>query len=721
MSHIKRRKDLKSMSKRNIRRIIQTEAQRSSVLQLYGEDTHTHKTGHNTVLNTDKDDSNSLFFIMETDEVSNQDDSVNNDASNMTDESDSDLVRYNNKNDSSAEEMYNYNNLEIEYETKEEENKGQNVRKCFQEKLAEWAVDANLPHNKLYDLMSLLRTVNSLCEVQNLPKHPRTLLETPRQIIKRVVSPGEYCHFGLENGLRKYLLSNVKQNHPTIRIGINIDGLPISNSSSKCVWPILGSPVGTNYVFIIGLYTGEKKPNCSNDFLEDFINETKIIYESGFKFDGKIYRVEITMLVCDSPAKSFILNIKGHSGYSSCPKCHIYGANLRQRICFPDTKPYHKRTDLEMREYCNNEDNNSKLSAFSEISGFDLINDVVLDYMHIVCLGIMKKLVKSWLSGDLRNRVGHQTSLSVSKRLENLKMHVPIEFARKPRSLEFLAGWKATEFRQILLYSGPMVFQGLLKRSVYVNFLTLHVAMRILCNEKLLSLYGTYSHELLKHFVNAFIKIYGPEFVSHNVHCLLHLVEECQKFGTVDNFSAFKYENFLMTIKRMLRKSDKVIGQLYRRYTEIEKFSRKQIRIVKNLGLFEPVINSKLKTYPIICDCSGPYYLSATCSNITLNCSLEKDRCCGLLDNSIIKMEIIAFSENEGEYFVIGKKYNTITDFYMKPCPSSTVGIYVVSDLAKEMERWPLSLVQNKYVKFPLDCSEKFLVLSLLNSDVEQF
>lgn len=185
--------------------------------------------------------------------------------------------------------------------------------------------------------------------------------------------------------------------------------------------------------------------------------------------------------------------------------------------------------------------------------------------MHIVCLGVSKKLIKALLSGDLKNRISYQISLNISHRLDNLKMHIPVEFTRKPRSLEFLAGWKATEFRQILLYSGPMDFHSLLKRCVYLNFLTLspHVAMRILCNEKLLSLYGTYAHQLLLHFVNAAINIYGPEFVSHNVHCLLHLVEECQNFGTVDNLSAFKYENFLMQIKKMLRKSDNVVGQLH--------------------------------------------------------------------------------------------------------------------------------------------------------------
>lgn len=84
-----------------------------------------------------------------------------------------------------------------------------------------------------------------------------------------------------------------------------------------------------------------------------------------------------------------------------------------------------------MRELCDNDDNNSKLSVYFEISGFDLINDVVLDYMHIMCLNVMKKLVKTLLNGDLKNRIGYQISSSISQRLEKLKKHVPVEFVRK--------------------------------------------------------------------------------------------------------------------------------------------------------------------------------------------------------------------------------------------------------------------------------------------------
>jgi len=37
----------------------------------------------------------------------------------------------------------------------------------------------------------------------------------------------------------------------------------------------------------------------------------------------------------------------------------------------------------------------------------------------------------------------------------------------------------------------------------------------------------------------------------HDVHGLIHIVEDAKKFGILDYFSAFKYENYLQTFKKL--------------------------------------------------------------------------------------------------------------------------------------------------------------------------
>ena len=57
---------------------------------------------------------------------------------------------------------------------------------------------------------------------------------------------------------------------------------------------------------------------------------------------------------------------------------------------------------------------------------------------------------------------------------------MPSEFARQPRSLNEVERWKATEFRQFLLYTGMVVLKQFLSKDMYSHFLTLCVGISIL-------------------------------------------------------------------------------------------------------------------------------------------------------------------------------------------------------------------------------------------------
>lgn len=70
-----------------------------------------------------------------------------------------------------------------------------------------------------------------------------------------------------------------------------------------------------------------------------------------------------------------------------------------------------------------------------------------------------------------------------NSRLIALQSTTPREFSRKPRPLSEFDRFKATEFRQILLYSGPAIFHNCLDNIKYY-FLSLTVAVRILVSKE---------------------------------------------------------------------------------------------------------------------------------------------------------------------------------------------------------------------------------------------
>ena len=102
----------------------------------------------------------------------------------------------------------------------------------------------------------------------NLPKDARSLLQTKRNIRIKNIAGGEYFYFGV-----KHWLSVLMERYPInseinkLHLHINIDGVPIFNSSTASLWPILCSVRDADwYPFPLALYFGKTKPNSLQDY-----------------------------------------------------------------------------------------------------------------------------------------------------------------------------------------------------------------------------------------------------------------------------------------------------------------------------------------------------------------------------------------------------------------------------------------------------------------------
>lgn len=332
--------------------------------------------------------------------------------------------------------------------------------------------------------------------------------------------------------------------------------------------------------------------------------------------------------------------------------------------------------------------------------------------MHVICLGIMRKCLYMWTKSDLKFRLQHHKCQTISNSLETIKQTVPIEFCRKPRSLDYLKQWKATEYRQILLYTGPVIFQGILPNDIYNHFLTLHVATRILCSTNLCKDYLNYAEELLNHYVKSFKILYGVYNVSHNVHGLIHLCDDVRIHGTLDLFSAFKYENFLQEIKKVIRKADKPLQQLHRRYVEKDAICNDEVLTYEEnlkIQLLKEHFNG-----PIIQNCINPQYEIISISNYVIKVNDNANNCCIMKDESIIKVENIAYCNTKKCLVAIGRKYMIKEDIFHVPYVSSLLEIYKVGNLS-ELCSWPTSDISKKM--FIMQCSnnDAFVVIPLLH------
>lgn len=101
--------------------------------------------------------------------------------------------------------------------------------------------------------------------------------------------------------------------------------------------------------------------------------------------------------------------------------------------------------------------------------------------------------------------------------------------------------------------------------------MTLNIAILVLLSPNF-SFIVDFAKQLLDFFVMNFQNIYSSQFVSHNVHGLLHICDDYLRYGPLDNCSTFPFENFMKDLKSFMRKYDKPLQQVINRYTRNEKY-----------------------------------------------------------------------------------------------------------------------------------------------------
>jgi hypothetical protein len=217
----------------------------------------------------------------------------------------------------------------------------------------------------------------------------------------------------------------------------------------------------------------------------------------------------------------------------------------------------------------------------NEQLGIGMISNFVLDYMHLIYLGEVRRLVWFWLCGSskLHCRLSASHIADLSDTLVKLKSYVPREFARQPRSLDEWQRWKATEFGQLLLYTGLVVFAGKLSDIICKSFLLLSVGMRLLLDDASDADLIQYAKKLLVAFVQRYSQLYGSDMVVYNVHNVIHLADDALRYGSLDIVSAFCFENFLGKLVKLVHKLSQPLQQVVKRLHERRKFLSYLVRM----------------------------------------------------------------------------------------------------------------------------------------------
>lgn len=181
------------------------------------------------------------------------------------------------------------------------------ANELFRDNLRNWALQFRISHFALNGLLKIIDTRLG-AKSSGLPLDARTLLLTPRSIIpvQALSGGGEYWHNGL-----KICLSNTFQNLDksiSISLNINIDGIPVFNSSKVSFWPILSNITEFPKIspMVVGIYCGASKITDIGTYFSPFVDELEEIMANGLYIKSHKISVSLRCFVCDSPARAFV-------------------------------------------------------------------------------------------------------------------------------------------------------------------------------------------------------------------------------------------------------------------------------------------------------------------------------------------------------------------------------------------------------------------------------
>lgn len=150
-----------------------------------------------------------------------------------------------------------------------------NVQQVFRERLSKWAIKVNANHHQVRELLALCNETLPF----KLPIDPRTIFGTPQSVCVQDIAGGQYWHRGMIECLHSKLKS-VSCPPSKISLNVNMDGLPISESSNQQFWPVLFNIHELHHIKpgVIGIFYGKSKYLNSKYFIV-------IVHRIGTKYD----------------------------------------------------------------------------------------------------------------------------------------------------------------------------------------------------------------------------------------------------------------------------------------------------------------------------------------------------------------------------------------------------------------------------------------------------
>ncbi|XP_042149211.1 uncharacterized protein LOC121837608 [Ixodes scapularis] len=356
----------------------------------------------------------------------------------------------------------------------------------------------------------------------------------------------------------KHLRQELALGPSDLTITFNTDGSPIFKSSKTSVWPIqftvneLPPAVRLHHPTLAGLWFGKRHPDMSV-FLTKFVEEVNTMAPVTWIHGDQQLTSKAFVLCCsvDTPARAAVQNMVSFNGFFGCPYCLMKGEHEEGCVRYvADEAPIPRTSelvvrDMELAQRLGSPVNGIKgPSPLMNLEGFDLVAGMSVEYMHCVLQGVVRQVTELLFSSTSSRQayyIGTRASVvKVDKRLRSIKP--PHCITRLPRSIEERGFWKASEWKQWLLFYALPCLLDVLPQLYWKHLSKLCEAVHILLHDSLTLRDIKRAEELLNAFVCRVEALYGIGAMTFNMHLLLHLAGCVRHLGPLWAHSAFVFE-----------------------------------------------------------------------------------------------------------------------------------------------------------------------------------
>ncbi|KAK3926300.1 Toxin To12, partial [Frankliniella fusca] len=354
---------------------------------------------------------------------------------------------------------------------------------------------------------------------------------------------------------------------------MNVDGCKTGKSAKISIYPFFlrinefPPNLRQKFILLAGIYCDKGEPHMST-FLLPIVMQLNALAKKGVEWEDteKCKRCTKLRPFCfcvDGKARWQILNMSPHTSYYGCTSCLIKGVPINKTMRYPngpheDIPPYGERTHGQMLK-------DMKLAAETKqvvnghrgftplvlLENFDLVKQGAFDDLHYLyecCAALNLDLL---MEVALRKKDVNDKKISkahiertIDSRLQLIK--TPINISRKPSAMKITnrKQFTATEFRNMLIYYGVVIFQGLVEDDYIEHFGMLsHVAF--LLSQESISLEDIEKADaLIERYLDVFDKFYGLENTRLNLHSLRHATQSVVNLGPLHLYSTFNFESW---------------------------------------------------------------------------------------------------------------------------------------------------------------------------------